>query len=106
MKSLVDEESSRNLTGVERKGILGQHFLVGEGKHVCFMQGMECGYRADGVGHRGEATRQNEQQEITLRCANAGASVNPLRYSSWEIPWAEKPGQAIVHGVAKESDTT
>ena len=23
-----------------------------------------------------------------------------------EIPWSEKPGQAIVHEVAKESDTT
>ena len=25
---------------------------------------------------------------------------------AWEIPWTEKPGQAIVHEVAKESDTT
>ena len=25
---------------------------------------------------------------------------------AWEIPWIEKPGQAIVHGVAQESDMT
>jgi len=24
----------------------------------------------------------------------------------WEIPWAEEPGQATDHGVAKDSDTT
>ena len=24
----------------------------------------------------------------------------------WRIPWTEKPGSLIVHGVAKESDTT
>ena len=25
---------------------------------------------------------------------------------AWEISWTEEPGGAIVHGVAKESDTT
>ena len=25
---------------------------------------------------------------------------------AWRIPWTEKPGSLIVHGVAKESDTT
>ena len=25
---------------------------------------------------------------------------------AWEIPWTEKPGGLLVHGVTKESDTT
>ena len=25
---------------------------------------------------------------------------------AWKIPWVEEPGRAIVHAVAKESDTT
>ena len=25
---------------------------------------------------------------------------------AWEIPWAEEPGEATVHGVTKESDMT
>ena len=25
---------------------------------------------------------------------------------AWRIPWAEEPGRATVHGVAKESDAT
>ena len=66
MKSLVDEESSRNLTGVERKGILGQHFLVGEGEHVCFMQGMECGYRADGEQWDMEVKQQGKMNNKKL----------------------------------------
>ena len=65
MKSLV-EESSRNLTGVERKGILGQHFLIGEGKHVHFMQGMECGYRADGVQWDTEVKQQSKMSNEKL----------------------------------------
>ena len=25
---------------------------------------------------------------------------------TWRIPWTEEPGQATVHGIAKESNTT
>ena len=28
------------------------------------------------------------------------------RILAWEIPWTEEPGQATVHGVTKELETT
>ena len=31
---------------------------------------------------------------------------NPLLYSCLEIPMDRGPGHAVIHGVAKESDTT
>ena len=38
--------------------------------------------------------------------ANGEGNGNPLQYSSWKIPWTEKPGRLslcphAVHGVAK-----
>ena len=122
MKSLVDEESSRNLTGAGRKVILGQHFLVGESQHVRFMQGLECGYRADGVQWDTEVKQQSKMSNKKLHSGVPMLEIqvrslgreDPLEKEmatqsnilAWEIPWTEKPGQAIVHEVAKESDTT
>lgn len=59
----MDEETSRNITGIEEKDILGQQFLEGEWEHACLTQGMERGMEPDRsvMGHGGEATKQNEQ---------------------------------------------
>ena len=89
MKSLVDEESSRNLTGVGRKVILGQHFLVGESEHVRFMQGMECGYRADGAQWDTEVKQQSKMSNKKL---HSGVPMPEIWVDPWvgKIPWRRK----------------
>lgn len=61
----MDEEISRNLTGVEEKDIPGQQFLADEWEYVRLTQGVDMGRQQAGcvVGCGGEAAKQNEQQE-------------------------------------------
>lgn len=48
-KDFVDEEISRNLTGVEEKDIPAQQFLADEGEYEGLMQAVERGQRAGRV---------------------------------------------------------